>query len=149
MLSSDHKRPASGKGTFLTLCLTGLVATCAIILFAAKPENLSLLGLAKEGILEREARGGQVRCSVVSSAGTGHIRIKLAIPYRHPRQREELTSKMPRLQHDFVMAMSRPEMGDFIKGRNFEGMRRQFLQVVNTHLKEPVENIYFEGFFQN
>lgn len=146
---SEHKRAVAGKGTFPALCLAGAAALCTIILLAAKPGQFSLPEISMDGILDGAARRGQVKCSVASNSGSGLVRIGLALPYRDPRQREELTQKMPRLQHAFTMAMNRPEMDEFIRERNFEAIRRHFLQVVNEAVDDPVENIYFESFFHN
>ncbi len=91
---------------------------------------------------------GTVRCTLISSVNdTQHLRMELAIPYKSRNQWVEIRKAVPRLKHEFMMSMQTKGLEEVVKRRDFNTLRSHLLRLINRHLKNPVEEIYFESFF--
>jgi flagellar basal body-associated protein FliL len=138
------------KGRRFLLCfLATLLAVCAGIFYCER-EKFRLPDISRASIFEDKKSAGKVRCFVITNVSDRtYLRLRLAIPCAGKGQRADLERRLPRLKHEFLMVLNEPDMETFIRDRNFEAMRRELVRVVNQNVEQPVETLYFEGFYCN
>jgi flagellar basal body-associated protein FliL len=140
----SHKKMAVAI-LFLTALLVGSVLT----LYHYR-QRIPLSVGALKGLVQDSGSKGRVKCMLTTNMGGGHaLRMKLGIPYEDHRQRADLAKKVPRFQHDLLMAMNQPEMEALLKDRNFRILKRQILHIINRSAEKPVGTVFLESFFYN
>lgn len=99
---------------------------------------------------EERVEKGRVKCTVITSIGDRtSLRLKVAIPYKDPSQRDDLMKKTPRIQHDLVLLLTQPDMEAVLRTRDFPMLKRRIAQIINRSAERPVETVYLENFFLN
>lgn len=91
--------------------------------------------------------GEKVDCVLFSSVGNKNLRILFSIPSKDKRQREVLLKEVPRIRHELLISMDDPDLMSSVENRDFDSIRSHFVRVINNHLDQPIDTIYFEGFY--
>lgn len=135
---------------FVTIFLIGLVLALSATAYYYREEiRTSKISRDKAGRLFYSESRMNVKPTLFANIGTKHLRLKLNIPCKDKEQKDELLRKMPRIKHELLMSMNSKEVELSIEQKNFKAIRKHLLQVFNNHVTEPLEELYFEGFFCN
>lgn len=135
---------------FVAIFLAGLVSALAATAYYYR-EDIRTLKISKDKtgrFFSSESRMN-VKPVLFANIGTKHLRLKLNIPCKDKEQKDDLLRKMPRIKHELLMSMSSKEVELSIEQKNFNAIRKHLLHVFNSHVTEPLEKLYFEGFFYN
>ncbi len=133
---------------FSTIFLIGLVVTLIVTVYCYRDEIKKLkIPKNKAGHLFPSKSGMSAKPVLFTNVGTKHLRLKLHIPCKDRKQKNDLLRKMPKIKNELIMSMSGDEMELSIKNRDFNAVRKHLLQVFNNHVTKPLEELYFESFF--
>lgn len=90
---------------------------------------------------------GQIQCSVYANATEKScMSLSLSIPCSSKEQYNDLNNKLPRLRHELLLSLSRPEVNEIMRKGKLEEAKKHLIQTINQVAKEPVEDLYFDSF---
>ncbi|MBN2124836.1 MAG: hypothetical protein JW821_11120 [Deltaproteobacteria bacterium] len=128
---------------FVLMALIALFGGMTLVLYHYR-EEIHLPEFFKES----QPFGGEaVGCSFVTNIEGKHLRLKFLIPSKDRRDHTEIERIVPKIKHDLLMSMGRPEIERHFENRDFSAVRTHLLHIVNSHSRSPVEHIYLEAFF--
>jgi len=138
------------ENLFSTIFLIGLMVTLIFTVYYYREEIKKLkIQNNNTGHLFPSKSGMSAKPALFTNIGTKHLRLKLHIPCKDRKQKNDLLRKMPKIKNDLIMSMSGDEMELSIKNKDFNAVRKQLLQVFNNHVTTPLKELYFESFFYN
>lgn len=123
----------------LVFFFAALVATIYYFHEEIKIPNLTLQPLKHEG--------EKVKCVLVTTVGNKNLRISFSIPSKDKRQREVLLQEIPRIKHELLISIDDPDIKSTFENREFASIRSHLVRVINKHLDQPVDTIYFDSFY--
>ena len=138
---------AFGKGKIL-ITLIFLI----LILFFGSGIVLYKTDVIKLPMVPMEKKGGhgnylkQVNVSIMTNLSTSRLmKIDLAIPCRSQEQHTDVTNNVKGIKTDFLLKFNQKKMEEWLQNRDFDAIKAEFRDIVNDHLAQPVETIYFES----
>ncbi|MBN1849917.1 MAG: hypothetical protein JW932_15190 [Deltaproteobacteria bacterium] len=93
--------------------------------------------------------GIYVRVIVTASINDKTLRLRFLLPCQDIQQRDSLLGKLPVIQHEMIMTLSRPEMVRIIEERRFRAMKKLILETVNNYSERSIQKLYLENWFYN
>ncbi len=135
------------KLTLIFLTLSMLLIFSAAGFYHHKEEiNFFMLSIIKNKKADNEIDTSQANFRVLSNVGAReYLNAEIVIPCENEDQYYELTRKMNRIKSDILLSVNQDDMEKWIKERNFEAIKYQYLKIINLHVKIPVKNIYFDS----
>jgi len=128
--------------------LIGLAVTLLVTVYSYRDEIKKLrIPKNKATHLFPSKSGMSAKPVLFTNIGTKHLRLKLHIPCKDRKQKNDLLRKMPKIKNELIMSMSGDEMELSVKNKDFNAVRKHLLQVFNNHVAKPLEELYFESFF--
>ena len=128
---------------FVLTVLIALFGAMTLVLYHYR-EEIHIPEFFKES---SRVAGEGVGCSFVTNIEGKHLRLKFLIPSRDRREQAEIERIVPKIKHDLLMSMGRPEIERQFENRDFSAVRTHLLNIVNSHSNTPVEHVYLETFF--
>jgi hypothetical protein len=61
-------------------------------------------------------------------------------------QCDEISNKLPRIQSEFLTTLDQGKMKNWIRYRDFDAIKGEFLSIVNRYSDRPINKIYFDSF---
>ena len=109
-------------------------------------EVLELPEISWEKIMPHSRERTHFRCTFTSRIGRrGSLKAEVNVPCNDLKQQRKLSAMKKQIQSDFLMTVDQMALEKWIKERNYEAIRREFLRVVNRHTDKPVKEIYFDS----
>jgi len=88
-----------------------------------------------------------VPVSVISNIGSGSLfLVEMSIPAQNEQQRIDLRRKMRLIKSDFLIQVDSKDMNKWVQERDYGSIKNKFLQIINKHAINRVENLYFDSF---
>jgi flagellar basal body-associated protein FliL len=85
--------------------------------------------------------------SIVSNLGTSsQMRMEVAIPCRDKKQYSDLDQNLPRIKDALLTSIDQEKMTKHIGDRNFDMIKKSYLNVINRFLEKPVDTILITSF---
>lgn len=133
---------------FIAILVIGLLVLGAGVLNYYKAEIIiSKLSLRPTKTKNKNAYSRYVKSTVISNIGGQNIlKFEMAIPYENVEQRRDLKRKMKKIKDDFLVHIEQRKMEEWVKQRDFEAIRNEYLKIINKHTDKPIENLYFKSF---
>ena len=94
-------------------------------------------------------RGPSVKFDVATSIGDQHLWVKFSAPCINMRHKNQILKRLPKIKHELLMSMSRPEVIQAIEVRDFKSIKKHSLQIINNFSPELINKLYLEFFFLN
>jgi flagellar basal body-associated protein FliL len=138
---------ALGKGkiliTFILLILI-LFFGSGIVLYKTDVIKLPEVPMEKKGGHVNYSKN--VNVSIMTNLSTTRLmKIDLAIPCRSEEQHIEVSNNVKAIKTDFLLKFNQKKMEEWLQNRDFDAIKAEFRDIVNDHLAQPVETIYFES----
>ncbi len=128
-------------GLFLIVCLLAY----AVLSFRNDSSRFSFSLTLLKNFVQGRGYVGYVKYNfLVNIDDNLHLKLNLAVPYDQNKKGKNLTNETPRLQHQFLMLMSKPEVKKIIKNRDYSELKNHLLEMINRSRKDPIKNIYYE-----
>lgn len=144
----NFTRAFSNRNLLLLITLLGILVTTMVLSHRFRKElDFKRIPLIFQSSHRKTVN--QVRCLLVTNLQTDDLRFQISIPCENARQKKELYKIMPKIRHELLMSMNRPEIALEVKERKFEDFRSYLLNVINSVSPKPIKEIYFESFFCN
>ena len=83
----------------------------------------------------------------IGFGSNGSVGIEMATPYDNKRLQERLLKEETRIKNDFIMSVNEEEISGWVKRRNFNDLKSEFIRIVNQYVDEPVKEVYISKFF--
>lgn len=133
---------------FIAILVIGLLVLGAGVLNYYKAEIIiSKLSLRPTKTKNKNGYSRYVKSTVISNIGGQNIlKFEMAIPYENVEQRRDLKRKMKKIKDDFLVHIEQRKMEEWVKQRDFEAIRNEYLKIINKHTDKPIENLYFKSF---
>jgi flagellar basal body-associated protein FliL len=138
---------ALGKGkiliTFILLILI-LFFGSGIVLYKKDVIKLPMVPMKKKGGHGNYSKS--VNVSIMTNLSTSRLmKIDLAIPCRSKEQHIEVTNNVKGIKTDFLLKFNQKKMEEWLRNRDFDAIKAEFRDIINDHLAQPVETVYFES----
>lgn len=149
-LYSTSSGERTEQGPFLILLfilLSIIILTCLAYHYRDELKLSQML----EDIKEQLLLPGRISIKFDVHAGIDdqNLNIKFLVPCNDLSEKKRIQKRLPRIRHEMLMTMSRPEVIDAIKHHDFKQIKIYFLDVINNFSNEKIEKIYLELFFIN
>ena len=139
----DNKK----KQKFVIITTIALILCCFMLLFFYQGKHRLNLPSIKNKERLKKSKGIE-RVRVTFNTGIdGRLGIVMSIPVDHEDQRQDILENYPKLKNAFLMKVEPKEMNGWVEERNYNAIRRKFLEILNGILEKPVEKVYFDSFF--
>ena len=70
----------------------------------------------------------------------------ITIPFEDRGQKKDINEKMPRIKSAFITGINPGKMDTWVRERNYDAIKKEFLSVLNRFSDKPVDRVYFEKF---
>ena len=136
-----------GKGKILIILIFFILILffgSGIVLYKKDVMKLPMVPMTKKGGNGNYYKN--VNVSIMTNLSTSRLmKIDLAIPCRSEEQHIDVTNNVKGIKTDFLLKFNQKKMEEWLQNRDFDAIKAEFRDIVNDHLAQPVETIYFES----
>jgi flagellar basal body-associated protein FliL len=136
------------KKIAISLMVMGIIVAGAIAAYKFRDDiKIERFIFNKQDVSRRS--GIYVRFIVTASIDDKTLRLRFLVPCQDIKQRDEILGKLPVIQHEMIMTLSRPEMTRVVEKRSFSTMKKYMLKSLNNHSDKSIKKLYLENWFYN
>jgi hypothetical protein len=135
------------NGLFYFFCVSITIVLFVLLYQNQHEYNVPLVSWAKTKLTPSNNHPKIVRSNILLDIGERmNVGIKMAIPCETNEQKDKLFRSLKQIKHEFLMNQDQGNLERLVRARDFDGIKKGLLQVVNNYSDRPIKTLYFEEF---
>ena len=132
------------KNILITIGMLVLVSSLVLMWYSYESKEFQLVPTRFQ---KKDKLYGNVRIKMMTNFGdNAYARFKLAIPCKDKKQYADVSKNTAKIKSALITTIDRETFSTLIAQRDFKGIKKAYLSVINRFTDKPIETIFFESF---
>ena len=134
------------RSFFVLICLLLVILTLTGLAYRFRQEINAPQRLQDAKNLLFNSSNIFLKFHIIAGINDQSLRVKFSVPCSSLSQKYDMMKRLPKIKHELLMTMSRPNVIKSVEERDFKKIKKHSLKVINNYSDKKINKLYVEFF---